>query len=87
MKKLIYLLPLALLSCGSGEDQQKQVCDCKAVYDKISNETEKLVEEGMGDMDARAKAEEDNKEAYEKCDKFHVEVGDEKFYEMGKNCK
>lgn len=78
-------ISLLMLSCG--EDQQAKVCDCSKLYDDIRIEGEKAAENGEGEITAMKIAREAHKEEFQACEKFHKEVGDEKFYEMSKECK
>lgn len=92
MKKLIYLLPLALLSCGSGEDasevSQEDVCKCSKLYDEASAYQEELENGGMVTGEAMDKRKEKYGKDIENCEEnIHKKVGDEKFYEMSQKCK
>ena len=88
MKKVIFIsaATLILISCG-GEDKKQKVCDCKKLYDGIEAEAKKMEDEGMDGLSAQNKAREEKKSEFDECEKFHAEVGDEKFYEMSQECK
>jgi hypothetical protein len=87
MKRLILALGVSIFMMSCGEDPQLKVCECSKLYDDIRVEEEKLEESGIGGIDAMKKAREAHKEAFEVCESFHKELGDEKFYEMSQECK
>lgn len=91
MKKvflLVALSPIFLISCGSGEDQQKQVCECSKVYDEHYALMEKYEEEMTpGEAMDKLKEDKDLQKKLSDCEEgIHKEVGDEKFYEMSQKC-
>ena len=86
MKKFFLVLLSAGLLSACGEDQQTKVCACSKIYDQVFAAADKADEEGGNSSEAREKAIADSKGEFESCEKFHAEVGDEKFYEMSQKC-
>jgi len=87
MKKLAMVLGVSVLMVSCGEDNQAKVCECSKIYDEISAKADLAEEAGEDWMEARIAAQAETKGAFEECDKFHKEFGDEKFYEMSQTCK
>ena len=88
MKKVTLLVGVIIAMSSCGEDQQAKVCECSKLYDEISLKADQAEEAGGDWVDAHKEAEKATDGKYEECDKFHTqEVGDEKFYEMSKNCE
>lgn len=81
---------LALVSCGDNkEDQQAKVCECKDLYNQAWDAETKAEESGLSfeeSQKAREDFEKANADAFDECETFHKELGDEKFHEMGKSC-
>jgi hypothetical protein len=91
-KTLLYILPLTLLfACGGGEEKkeasQEDVCKCKALYDEKSDFIADQEGAGKTPGEAMDAAKEKFGKEMEECEKIHSSVGDEKFYEMSKECK
>jgi hypothetical protein len=93
MKKLLYILPVALLfACGGGEEEKKEasqedVCKCKALYDEKRLFEEAVETSGATPGEAMDQSKEKFGKEMEACEEIHSSVGDEKFYEMSKECK
>lgn len=92
MKKLIYILPFALLAaCGGGEEKkeisQEDICKCSALYDANRALKDELEAGGATPGEAMDAAKEKYGKEMEECEKLHAEVGDEDFYEKSKECK
>lgn len=91
-KNLLYILPLTLLfACSGGEEKkeasQEDVCKCSALYDAKSALMSEMEADGKTPGEAMDAAKEKYGKDMEECEKIHESVGDEKFYEMSKECK
>jgi len=87
MKKLTIILGASLLMMSCGDDTQATVCECSKMYDEASASADKAEENGEDWVDAYQASMEADKEKNEMCEKFHKELGDEKFHTMSQECK
>jgi hypothetical protein len=86
MKTITMILGVSILLISCGEDPKAKVCECSKLYDDITAEEVKLEESGLGGIESMKQARENHIEAFEECEKFHKELGDEEFYEMSQEC-
>ena len=87
MKKITMILGVSIMMMSCGDDTQATVCECSKLYDDASAAGDKAEANGGDWVAARQAYSEAHQEASEMCEKFHKELGDEKFHTMSKECK
>jgi hypothetical protein len=90
---LLTLLTVVLYSCGASEEDQKKVCECEKLnekmrVDRISNEVrEDMSPEIVKEREAAAaKAEAENKSGFEECEKLKKDLGESPYFQLTQKC-